>query len=138
MKMPSFRRIITNDYDQESKNLVAQLAVSINNGFDVLYQALSKRLTFGDNFICTEVTVELTVDANGIPTSTTGFKLDTSQTNTKVYEVQVRYAENLTNTGTYPTSAPWVSWVQTQTGISIVHVSGLQTGNLYRLLLRAL
>lgn len=131
MKLPSYKRIITNDYDDEYHDLVETLGGSINDAFNQVFFALNKRLTIGDNFQGTVRSVDVTVDANGIPTSSTRFNLDT--TALSVQGLNVIRAENQTNTAIYPTSQPFVSFTQVNDSIVINHISGLQPNQRYRL-----
>ena len=66
-KLSGYRRIVKTDYPDEYKSLVDQLSVSINNGFDTLYNALNGKLNFYDNISSTIAEVRLTVDIDGFP-----------------------------------------------------------------------
>jgi hypothetical protein len=65
MKLPSFKRLFENDFDSSERNLVAKLALSLNQGIENLYLALSKRISLRDNIQCTVKDVQVTVDSNG-------------------------------------------------------------------------
>lgn len=80
-KLASFRRIIKTDFAQEYQPLVEQLAVSVNNGFDTVFNALNGKLNFADNILSTIAEFKVTVSAEGIPQQTTQFKLDKNQSN---------------------------------------------------------
>ena len=133
MKLPSFKRLYDSDFAKESQQIVSQLAVTINQGFEVLYNALNKRLTFEDNFQCTVKNVTVIVNSSGIPTPSVSFNLDTIVANLSVTGLIVVDVENLTNPSGYPTSGVTVSWTQTQSGVSINHVTGLIPNNTYQL-----
>lgn len=130
MLLPTFRRIFRNDYKPDDQDLVEKLSYSINSGFEVLYEALNKKLDFRNNFQATIKDVQVEVDANGIPKNTTGFALINAN---RIDGMIVLRAENLTNSSIYPTSAPFVSFLQNSDRISITHVSGLQADNVYNI-----
>lgn len=138
MKLPSFKRIYDNDFKQEDRDLVRKLANSLNIALENVYLALGNRLTIADNFQSTVKDIDVTVNSLGIPQDISSFQLDKfgstqTGTDTKILGVLVIRAVNLTNSTSYVTSAPFLSWAQTQTGIQIQHVSGLIPGNTYRL-----
>ncbi len=134
MKIPGYRRIFKTDYTQEEQSLVEKLSVSINNGFETIYEALNNKLDFTNNFQGTDVSIRIQVDSSGIPIGNSSFKL--SNTN-KVNRIWVGRADNLTNSNTYPTGAPFVNWVQNSGTITITHITGLQEDNVYLLNLLA-
>lgn len=130
MKLPSFRRLFTSDYPKEFKKLIDILSVSLNNGIEVLYEALNNQVTLRDNVSCTVKDITLTVDSNGRPTQGGAFVLDT---NNKVDGVTVLSAANQTNTAVYPTSQPFITGTQNNTTYTINNISGLQANQSYTL-----
>lgn len=131
MRLQNFKRLIKTDFDQEQQSLVEQLGESLNPGIEIVYQALNKRLTIGDNLQASERDVDIRVGANGVPTSSTFTTVDF--TPAQVRTVWVGRAENLTNSAIYPTSAPFISFNNTPTGIQITNVTGLAAGYTWRL-----
>lgn len=129
-KLPGYRRIFTTDYEKQYQQLVDSLSVSINQGFDSLYNALNNNLTLGDNSTSTIKTITLSVDSNGVPNPGSQFTLNTT---TKVIGMQVVSAINNTNNKTYPTSQPFITFSQNSNIITINNISGLQTSNSYTL-----
>lgn len=134
MKLPNYKKLFKQDYAQEYQELVDALAASLNIGIETLYNALNKRLTFRDNFAVTIKDVEVTVNASGIPTTSTGFSIDANQ---RVDGLDVWRVDNLTNTTAYPTGGVFITWTQgtaqTANAVTINHVTGLVTGNKYRI-----
>lgn len=128
MKLPSFRRIISTDYPKEFKQLVDLMAVSLNNGIEVLYQALNNQLTLRDNIKCTIKDVTLTVDSSGNPINTTTILLNA---NTKVEGSQVLLALNQVNSSVYVTSGPFITGSQNGTSFIINNITGLQANTEY-------
>jgi hypothetical protein len=132
MKLPSYKRLNIVDFSEEQQALVEKLATSLNIGIDSVYLALANRLTFSENFQATQKSFQVTVDANGIPLTEVGFKLNTNTNiQPRIIGSQVIFAQNLTNSNSYPTATPFLSYVQNGSNVSINHVAGLQTNNLY-------
>ena len=67
MKLKSFRRIITQDFDKEYQKLIEQISSPINNAFNELYFTLNGRVSLQDNVYCTVKDLDITVDSNGNP-----------------------------------------------------------------------
>lgn len=131
MKLSSFRRIITQDFKKEFQELIEQLGSNINDGFNSVYSALNKRLTFADNISCTVKTINVTVDSSGNLLQPVSFGLDVQ--NTPVMGVVVVSATNLTNSVVYPTSTPWISFTQNANTIIINNIKGLPANNIFTL-----
>lgn len=130
MRLPNYKRVLTTDFDQENQDLVEQLGESLNPGIESLYQALNKRLTIGDNFQATENDVILSVFSNGNVRNETFVNIDFGTT---VRTVSIGKLENLTTPGIWPTSAPYIFWENTPTGIKVLNVTGLTPGISYKL-----
>jgi len=130
MILGAFRRLYKNDFKPEDQDLVEKISYPLNTGIESIYEAFNKKISLSDNLLCTIRDVEVTVDSTGKPVNTTSFKLDFTGSVSSIF---VGNAQNLTNTSTYPTSAPFISWTQTQTGVTINNVTGLQPNNNYRL-----
>jgi hypothetical protein len=130
MKQPNYKRLITTDFEQDDQALVEQLGESLNPGIESLYQALNKRLTISDNFQATEKDVIVNVMTDGTPRTETFVTTDFTG---QVRNVFIGKLENLTLTGSYPTAAPFLFWVNTPTGIQIVNITSLTPGNNYKL-----
>ena len=131
MKLPNCKRLYDQEYQQEFKGLVGQLAVSINSGFEVLYEALNKKVSLRDNIACTVRDVNVVVDATGNPKNRTTFSLDSNSV--VVDGCQVIRATNNTNSNTYPSNAVFISFTQTNSGVEINNVTGLQQNQQYTL-----
>lgn len=130
MQLPSFRRLFSSDFPTQFKALVDTLGVSLNNGIEVLYQALNNGLTLEDNINCTIKPITLSVDASGNPTGKSAILLNTTN---KVDGCVVLNAINKTNSSTFPSGAVYVSWSQTGNQLNINNVNGLQPNQSYTL-----
>lgn len=129
-KIQGFRRIIKEDFDSKEQGLIDKLAFPINIMFESLVSALNKRLTFQDNINSQIVDVFVTVDVTGTPSKTTAFKSDVTG---QVQGLWVVRADNLDNPGTYPTSAPFISYSSNGTQVIVNNITGLQAGERYKL-----
>lgn len=135
MKLPSFRRIFSTDFDDQYKGLLDKLSGTINTGIEALYDALNNKLTFKDNFAATIAEIVTTVDSNGTPTGSTSFKLSNTL---KVEGILVISAVDTKNTTIYPPGAVFVSGVPSGNSFIINNIRGLTAGREYRLKLIAL
>lgn len=132
MRLPSFRRIFKQDYEEEYHSLVDRLSVSLNYGIEVLYDALNNNLTFQDNFNSSINTVTVNLNADGTPKNRTTYTLNRS--NLQASGTMVVRANNLTNSTVYPTGGIFITFQQVSpTEIQIDHVSGLPADNNYQL-----
>lgn len=127
-KLNSYSRIISTDYDTEQQPIVEKLGSQVNDGFSPLYSALSNRLTFAENFLCTEKEVEVTLGTNGVPLNRTSMALNN---NLPVKSVQILAASNKTNAAGFPTGAPFASFTQNGNVLFIDHITGLIPNNRY-------
>lgn len=135
MRLQSFKRLFRNDFKPEEQDLIEKLSVTINIGFELLYEALNKKLTLSDNFLATEVDMTVELDSSGIPKTASTFSLDFTG---RVRRVIVGNAINLTNSSTYPAGAPFISFSQTGNKVVIKHITGLQANNNWKISVIAL
>lgn len=131
MKLPGYKRIITEDFDKDYQELVSKIGYSLNNYIDSLQQALNKNLTIDDNLNQNLLDIKVIVDTNGLPTIQSQLKISLKGNCRGIIVVNVK---NTTNTNVYPTSTPFVSFEQvTSTLINIKHITGLIANNTYEL-----
>jgi hypothetical protein len=122
MKLPNFRRILKTDYAEEYRDLIETLSFSINNGIEVLYQALNKAVTLRENVACTVKEVDVIVDSNGAPKSRLSFPLDTSN---RILGVTVLNVINTKNPSIIPSSGVFVYFIQENKNLIISYIKGL-------------
>ena len=125
MIFPSFRRINKTDFKQELQETIEKLAVTINNGFEVIYEALRGKLSLKDNILCTIKTINVEVLATGVPKGTTVASYDFEG---RVEGVLVLSVNNLTNSNVYPSGGVFVSYTPGSKNISINNITGLAVG----------
>lgn len=135
MKLPNFRRIFSNDFDGQYKQLLDKLSGTINSGIEVLYEALNNKLTFKDNFAATVAEFSVTVDDTGTPTGSTSFRLSNSL---KVEGLFVISAVDAQNSTLYPPGAVSVSGTPSNTSYIINNIRGLTPGRKYTIKVIAL
>lgn len=130
-KLPTLRRLFKNDFKPEYSELVEKLIVSINNGFDNVYDALNNKITLRNNVLCNIKDFTVQVSSAGVPLTNlilnVGF-------NNNINVVTVGKVDNITNTLLYPSSGVTISWEQLAPGsLKIKHISGLTEGNSYNI-----
>jgi hypothetical protein len=129
-KLPSWRRILEQDYPQKYQDLIQQMSIPLNYGIEVLYNLLNGKLTFKDNIASTIKEFDVQVDANGKPQNKITIK---KASDDRIEGLIVVRAQNLTNSTTYPSTGIFITYTETTNTIIIDHITGLQTGNLYRI-----
>jgi hypothetical protein len=135
-KLSSYRRIIKNDYSDEYKGLVDQLSVSINNGFDTLFNAVNGKLNFYDNIASTIVEIKVTVNSSGNPIQKTQFKLNNNQTN--IEGILVLRVLGYNDPNLYAMSGLSLSYTSESGVVTINNIQGLQANKIYLIKLLAL
>lgn len=129
MKLPSFKRLFDRDFPAEFKQLISQLGLTVNSGFDSIYNALNNNLTFADNFNGTISTFDVAVNASGIPVKVPSFTLSTNQTN--VTGLLLLNVNSKGTTTVYPTSGVTITFTKESNKIYIQHITGLTVGTTY-------
>jgi len=129
-RLPNFKRLYKNDYDPDNQSFIEKLSFPINIGFELLYDALNNKLTREDNLLANVVEVTVSVNANGVPTTTSSFGITNI---TKAQGIVVERATNITNPAVYPTSGVFLTWTQSRNTIIIQHIAGLPANNQFQL-----
>jgi len=88
-------------------------------------------LTFQDNFKAQIQDIQITVDANGTPTSDFSFKL--KDTTLQAQACIVMSCRNTKVSNSYPPTAPFIFWDQNSNNIKINNITGLVAGVAYSL-----
>lgn len=130
MKVNNVRQIRAEDFEKDYAQLTSQLGTILNYFMQEVAELSDGRIDF-ENRVETIKTFDITVDSNGLPTQTP-FKLNTDKTS--IRGTQVIRAINLTNSSSYPTSAPFITWKPIGgTLVEIEHITGLVENNKYKL-----
>jgi len=123
MLLPSFRRLFSQNFEKQYQNLISTLSQSLNNGIQVLYDALNNQITFRDNIKCTVQDITLMVNATGTPIQGGTMALTFTGNVDGYFVTQVT---NVNNPNTYPTAAVMVFGQQSNQTFIINNVTGLQ------------
>ena len=130
MKIQPFKRINIEDYPDQYQDLISNLGSSINLFTDEVYNALQNNLSITDNLNQSKVSIKVSVDASGAPTQTLQFKTNLTAS---CYGINVVNVVNNTNSTTYPTGMPFISFSQSNGVITVNNITGLQPSNQYTL-----
>lgn len=130
MRLPNFRRLLSQDYQADFKGLIDTLSGSLNYGIEVLYSALNNNISLKDNIACTVAEFNVEVTADGTPKSTTSFKLKSTQ---KVEGLIVISAINTADSTIYPPGAVFVNYTGNSDTVIINNIKGLSTNVQYRI-----
>lgn len=128
--LDNVRRINSDEYPEETRNTVDQLANTLNFFMEDVVNILNGRVDFA-NLNRELLTLTITVNNQGVPITESKFSSQLNVAGTKIIR-----AENLDNNAVFPTTAPFISYRNTGTGIYVINnISGLQPGNKYRLVI---
>lgn len=135
-KLAGYRRLIKTDFAQEYQPLIEQLGVSINNGFDTIFNALNGKLNFADNILSTIAEFKITVTADGTPQQTTQFKLDKNQSN--LIGLLVLSVSGADDPSLRATSGLAIAYTPNSGIVTINNIKGLEAGKPYNVKVLAL
>lgn len=124
-------KINVSSFPDDSQEAMSVLAEIYNPLIDSLDTILNGNIDF-DNLNQVRFQIDVVVDTSGIPLS--GNKVNLGSTKAQPSGMQVIRAQNLTNTSTYPTAQPFVSYTPVGNGlVNLNNITGLQANNKYRL-----
>jgi hypothetical protein len=135
MKLQGFKRIVKENFPSEYHSLIEAIAGSVNDFSDDVANAFNKRITVEDNLNMEYKQIELSVTDTGKPVNKTEFKISLV---TPVKGLSVIRVDNLTNSSTYPTNTPFITYSSNNNIITVNHITGLLPNNKYRIVLLAL
>lgn len=131
MKIGGYKRIVVEDYDSKYQDLIGKLGFVVNSSFDTIFQALTRNLSINDNLNQYLTSFDVKVSANGIPINKTQVKTNLKGSCVGIICVK---AINQTNSSSYPSSSPLISFSQVDSSIiSIDHITGLSANQTYTL-----
>lgn len=135
-KLAGYRRLIKTDFAKDYQPLIEQLGVSINNGFDTIFNALNGKLNFADNILSTIAEFKVTVNADGTPQQTTQFKLDKNQPN--LIGLLVLSISGADDPSLRATSGLAIAYSPNNGTVTINNIKGLEAGKAYNVKVLAL
>ena len=121
------KRISSESLPSELRAPADLVGNSVNTFMEEAYIAIMGNLGVTSNLNMEFKTIKLTVDANGIPTSTVSFK---SNLKSKIMGCTVIRAFEA-----YPTSQPFINFSENQGVATITQVSGLTPNTQYQLVI---
>jgi hypothetical protein len=133
MKITNIKRIVKEDFKAEDRELIEKLSFVLNPILEQLNNAFNKNIDF-DNLNRELITFEVTLDAQGIPTSTLEIK---SGLKGKCRGLNVMSVTNLTD-NTLPTGAPFITFGLNGNNIQIQHITGLVANKKYRIVMESI
>lgn len=126
--MDSVRRIRTEDYPEDSREVIAALAPILNSFMEQVVNIFDGNVDY-DNIRRNLVIVDVET-VSGVPTSLTRVKYDVKG---KVVGTDCIQAINQSQTTDFPTAQPFVSFTTESNLLTLRHISGLQDNIKYRL-----
>lgn len=124
-------KIRVEDFDAEDKDLIEKIGGIYNSFIDDIYRLVDGGLD-SYNINRQIVDIDVQTDAAGALINPPQIKITV---NGKVRGLNVIAAVNQINSGTYPISAPFISFNTNTKTLSILNVTGLQPSSQYRLTL---
>jgi hypothetical protein len=129
MQLSNVRQIVAEEYSPEDRETISRLGGVLNFFMRQVVELSNNNVDF-DNLTWDLIQLDVTVDANGSPVPRARF----SSSVAKPTGLLVINAQNITNSLTYPTGAPFINFTPQGSGIAeINNISGLQAENKYRL-----
>lgn len=122
MNVSFLRRLIKEDFPQQYKDLVGKIGYVINPAMEQLSLVLKNNITWTDNMAAQVINIAVTVDSTGTPTGQISFA---SNLNSPINHIMVTRAVNATNSTSYVTGAPFVSFLQDGNSVIIQNITGL-------------
>lgn len=130
-RIDSVKRIKIEDFPEDQQELGARIAEIYNFFAEQVTNTLNGNVDF-ENVTDSILTFEVTVNSSGTPIDNNRFLARTG-----LQGVTVINAANLTNSVTFPTGTPFISFTSSGTGIyTINNISNLPANNKFRLTLR--
>lgn len=126
-KINEVKRLISDDFKPDDRDLVSKLAFIINPFFTSIVNALNKSLTFQDNFNANIVNIEVNAPINAANPVTVKTGLRSNCQGIIIISVL-----NSTSSSTPLSGAPFIEFINSDTGqIQINNITGLVASNSY-------
>lgn len=130
-KVPDLKRISKEDFDSQYYDLIDQLAFPLNSFMEQVRNVLNKGVDF-DNLSQELITLTVQTDATSKPISKLSFK---STLRNRIKGIVVISANITSSNTSFLDQAPFISFSQNSSIVSINNISGLSSENTYELLL---
>lgn len=129
-RLPSFKRLFRGDYEETYQSLIDRLGASLNSGIESLFNALNNNLTLNDNLAVNVKEFDYVATASGGSKTTVAFPVSFVGQATGL---QVLKVDNTTNSAAGIAGGVTVIYSQSDRIITINQITGLITGNTYRI-----
>ncbi len=124
MKLPSFKRLQSQDYNKKYNDLTDQLFFVLNPFMDTITQAFNNRITFPDNIDCLDITLDITAPVTSLKVKNTR--------DGQFRGSQVLSCTNKNDVTDPLVGAPFVQFTSTTDGqLNITNITGLTAGKVY-------
>ncbi len=129
-KADNLRRLTEDgEFTDEQRQVIRKVAEVFNFHVEQIINILNGNLDF-ENLKTKLVQFDVTVSSTGVPIAKTSFRSSVGSLGCSVIS-----AVNQVNSAIYPTSTPFISFSPVGNGIyDVKHVSGLQSGQKYRII----
>ncbi len=128
-KIQTPRKLRSEDFGQDEQEMIGKVGDIYNSFVDDVYNVLNGRIDYS-NLNRQDIDINVLINATGGLVSQPQIKTNLTS---KIRGITVMNAVNQTNPGTYPTTAPFVSWTINGNILTILNVTGLQNSSEYKL-----
>lgn len=136
MKISNYQQFTKENFPSKYWDLADSLMYPLNNFQQQVVTAFNNnQVTVSDNLNEQYKTLTVTVDSTGKPLQSLTYQSTLTGTTQGIIVVK---AVNQTNSTTYPTGTPFLSWVDNSGTVTINNVTNLQANNTYQLTIRAM
>lgn len=128
-KLGFLKRLVKEDFKKEDQDIISKIAFILNPALESITNSLNNSLTFAENM--NAQVKDLTVEVkSGKPVQDVSFRSTLKGLCRGIICIR---ASNLSNTNSFPTSSPFLSFTEDMGQITITHISGLQDNEKYSL-----
>lgn len=133
-RISGFQRLVKENFPAKYRDIVDSF-YPLNNALEQMVNIINtNQITVTDNMNQQYKTIIVTVNASGTPIQPLTYQ---SMLTSKTIGITVIAANNLTNSSTFPTSCPFISFSDNSGTVTISNVVGLQANQSYNLTLLA-
>jgi glycine/serine hydroxymethyltransferase len=130
-QIDNLQRINIEDFQEDHQDTVSRIAEYYNYFAEQVTDTINGQIDDSNQTLET-VEISVTVGDNGVPTGDNRFAATSGMRGSNIIR-----ALNSTNSTTYPTGAPFMTYEEISNGLyEIKHIAGLVSGNKFQLLIR--
>lgn len=128
MRIQSYKRILTTDFDEDDKTVAGKLGSLLNTFLEEVYTLTSKNITISDNLDQSVKLVTLSVNGSGVPNTPISFQ---NPLKGRLQGSQVIRAIGGSNVN----SQPFLSYTESSGVVTVSRVSGLPADTEFQLVI---